>query len=73
MYYHGFDTPENKVEAFKWYELSAKQGFPNAIQMLAIMYHYGLGVPKNYDEALKLYQISANNGDSETQYQIAKM
>ena len=73
LYYHGFDTPENKVEAFKWYELSAKQGFPNAIQMLAIMYHYGLGVPKNYDEALKLYQISANNGDSETQYQIAKI
>lgn len=53
----------NKEEAFKWYLLSAKQGYTKSQNDLAGMYARGEGVEQNTKEAIKWYTVAAIEGD----------
>ena len=46
--YKGLGVKQNYTEAFKWLNLSAKQGFSQAILDLAIMKYHKKGTPNNY-------------------------
>jgi TPR repeat protein len=46
--YKGLGVKQNYTEAFKWLNLSAKQGFSQAILDLAIMKYHIKGTPNNY-------------------------
>ena len=53
---------QNQDEAFRWYEKSASQGYPNALYALAYYYQYGKIVEKNGEKALNLYLEAAEKG-----------
>jgi TPR repeat protein len=62
-YVNGTGTPQNKVEATKWYRKAANQGYPMAQNNLGSCYHEGEGVPKDEVEAVRLFQESAEQGN----------
>ena len=49
-------------EAFRWYKMSAEQGFPQAQEKLAQLYFAGEVVPKNDVEAVRWFTLAANKG-----------
>ena len=53
---------QNQGEAFRWYEKSASQGYPNALYALAYHYQYGKIVEKDEKKALNLYIEAAKKG-----------
>lgn len=73
MYDEGKNTPQNYVEAVKWYKLSAGRGNANAQSNLGAMYAEGTGVPKDYAEAVKWYRLSAGRGNTVAQYNLGLM
>lgn len=48
----------NLGESFKWYQLSAKQNFPDAALELGTFYREGKGIPKNLAEAERWYAVA---------------
>mgnify|MGYP004460643461 CR=1 FL=1 len=48
--------------AFRWYESSAKQNYPDGQYYLGLCYENGMGCEKNESEALKWYKKAAYNG-----------
>lgn len=58
----GIGGPVDETEAFRFYEMSAKQGFPPAQFMLALCYELGVGAPKKPKSALQNFQLAAANG-----------
>jgi len=57
----------NYPEAFKWFDMAAKQGSKEAQNRLGKMYAQGLGVEQNFVEAFTLFQKSALQGYSEAE------
>ena len=56
---------DNKVNAFKWYEIAAEHGSRTANSKLGSYYEKGLGVPKDIDKALYYYYKIINKGINE--------
>ena len=54
--------------SFKWYQLSAKQGYSSAQTSLGDMYYHGKGVVQDYRAAFDWYQLAA-----EQKYPIAQI
>jgi uncharacterized protein len=63
-FYNGWgETPQNYLEAMKFFELAAHGGHNQAQHYLGFMYYKGLGVTKDNIEAYKWFYLAASNGD----------
>jgi hypothetical protein len=67
------EREKNYVEALKWYERAAAQGFRPSEMNLAQMYEIGLGVAQDTAEARKRYRRLADLGDGQARYRAAKL
>ena len=70
---NGDGTPQNYVEALKWFQKSADQGDASAQHNLGLMYYNGDGVPKSDAEAVKWYRLAAEQGDAAAQSNLGVM
>ena len=61
LYGKGYDNDNGLLE-YKYYKLSADQGFVRAFDGLGDCYRFGRGVPQNVAEAKRCYQIAVDNG-----------
>ena len=57
--FHGKDSYQN----YKWYKLSAEQGYIPAVYMLGLCYQGGKGVEKDIIEAIKCFYQAAMGGE----------
>ena len=73
MYFNGDGVETNRLEAAKWYRMSAEQGFAEAQYNLGMMYYNGDGVETNKLEAAKWYRKAADQGNIRAQFQISKL
>ena len=67
---HGFGVPKNANEAFRWFSLSAEQGYPNSQCSIGFFYASGKGVTQDYSEAAKWFLKSAEQGDAIAQFNL---
>ncbi len=73
MYDLGTGVPEDYEEAFKWYRLSAEQGYADAQNNLATLYEEGEGVERNSKEAVKWYELAAQQGNFDAPNNLGTM
>lgn len=80
LYANGIGTPQNEVEATKWYKVAADAGNVEAQFSLANRYDYEYGIiidPKNPEPpsktAFKYYKMAAENGDAAAQNNLGEM
>ena len=59
MYDTGRGVPADDVEAVKWYQRAAAQGYVIAQYNLGVMYTNGDGVPKDPVEAYAWFSLAA--------------
>jgi TPR repeat protein len=64
---------KNYPEAYRWYKLSANQGFTKAQIKLGDVYIYGRNVQQDINEAYKWYLLAAEKNDAKAQEKIGKM
>ncbi len=62
MQQFGEGSPQDNVEAAKWYQKAVDQGFGEAYTNLGYMYDGGLGVAQNQQRAVELYTSGAEKG-----------
>jgi len=72
-YLLGRGVPENKEQAFYWFQKAAKQGNPYAANELGYLYASGKGVAQNYQLALEWYQLAADAGIPSAKYNVGLM
>ena len=65
-------TDGDPVEAFRWEQKAAEQGFPPAQNNLAFCFQNGTGTTKNPEKQFFWYQKAAENGITESQHQLAQ-
>ena len=70
MYFNGWGVNKNLAQAFKWYEISSKNGNPYAQYKLGDMYWNGLGVKTNTDTAQIWWKKAADNGYKDAQFNL---
>jgi TPR repeat protein len=58
--------------AFKWLQLSAKNGFSRAQCTLGFMYHRGLGIKKDQSQAVIWYTLAAAQGDATAEFNLGE-
>lgn len=73
MYAKGDGVRQDFQEAFKWFRLSAEQGFADAQDNMGDAYFRGEGVPRDYRKAFEWYRMSAVNGYNKGQHNLALM
>ncbi|KAI9339329.1 hypothetical protein BDR26DRAFT_820927 [Obelidium mucronatum] len=62
LYYLGYGTEQNYLQAFEWYERAAKLEFADAQYMIGYLYKKGRGVDKNEVDALSWENRALDNG-----------
>lgn len=72
-YTEGLGTPQNDMEAAKWYRKSAEQGYKDAQCSLGFCYEYGCGVVQNYKEAIKWYRKASAQGQAEAHIELGTL
>lgn len=71
-YYNGSEQyAQNYVEAVKWLEKSAEQGYSKAQDGLGYCYRSGQGVQRNYEKAVYWYKQAANQNNANAQRNLA--
>jgi hypothetical protein len=70
---NGADTPENFVEALRWYRAAAELGLADAQNNLGAMYLAGMGTDKNPTEAFYWYQKAAEQEQMHAQFNLAML
>lgn len=70
-YRRGHGRQQNDEEAFKWYQKSADQGYPEAEKNLGWCYMKGRGVEANMGNSVFWFRSAANHGSAEAQYHLA--
>ena len=73
MYERGLGVPQDNVEALKWLQLAADQGYTPAQCTLGVKYEFGFGVPQDYAEALKWFRLAAGQVDAGAQNSLGVM
>lgn len=68
-----FVNNQDYINAFKWLNKSASQGYSKAQSMLGDMYRDGRGVKQDYNKAINLFNKAAAQGDSHTQFKLGEM
>jgi hypothetical protein len=71
MYHMGWGSPQNDLEAAKWFRRGADQGYAASETWLGTMYRNGWGVPKNEIEARRLYKLAAEQGNGPAKNALA--
>lgn len=71
-YYKG-RGPESDIEAAKWFQKAAEQGFAGAQWILGLMYVKGAGMPKSDEEAAKWFRKAAEQGFADAQFKLGRM
>ena len=56
--------------AYKWFNLAAKQGLPAAQYGMGLLHTFSLGIVGNRDEAMKWLSQAANSGHANAQYAL---
>jgi TPR repeat protein len=62
MYENGQGVIQNYIEAVKWYQLAADQGFAGAQIRLGVMYGRGQGVTRDFRKAVKCCKLAVKQG-----------
>lgn len=73
-YRDGIGTKVDYLEALKWYNKSAEQGFASAMTNIGWLYLYGKkdkGIVKNKDRSIYWYTKGAKAGSAVSQYALA--
>jgi hypothetical protein len=65
MYSQGEGVRKDKVEAFKWYRMSAEQRHPGSQYVVGVMYANGDGVPKDFVQAHVWFNLASARGHKE--------
>ena len=60
-------------ESFKWFRLSALQGFADAQVTLALKYDQGSGVAEDRTHASMWYRLAAMEGDDDAPYLLSEI
>ena len=71
-YYNG-RGPKSDIEAAKWFQKAAEQGYAGAQWFLGLMYVKGAGVPKSDVEAIKWFRKAADQGFADAQFNLGRM
>lgn len=72
MYLYGENGVEaNYEEAFKYYEMAAKQNNPIALNNLGSLYFNGIGTKRDYRKAVQLFAKAAQNGSDDAAVNLA--
>lgn len=71
LYFEGKDTPQDYLEAAKWYGAAADQGDRQAQFNLGLMFYRGVGLPKNLVYAYELFSLAAAHGDERAKQGMA--
>jgi TPR repeat protein len=61
---------EDYQEAFKWFQLAAKQGLDGAQVDLAYLYVTGYGTVKDLEQAVRWYRLAAAQGNPNAEYSM---
>jgi TPR repeat protein len=70
-YRDGIGVPKNEFEAKKYYELSVKNGFDDALNDLGDLFYHGKGVIKDTKTAAEHYLKLAYQNNLKAQYNLA--
>ena len=70
---YGLGRKVDKVEAFKWYEKSASQGYDYSQQNLGVSYELGRGTKQNYANAALWYSKAAEQGNKKSQGNLGRL
>ncbi len=63
IYEQGLGVQIDYTKAFKWTQLAAQQGLPDAQNRLGGLYLRGLGVTENRSKAMKWYKLASDQGN----------
>jgi TPR repeat protein len=71
MYEKGAGVPQDPFKAFKWYNLAAEQGNPEAMFKLGVYYYDGSGgAAKDAEQALSWFGEAAGEGITPAQFNV---
>jgi TPR repeat protein len=70
MFRQGIGVDKDIARAAHYYLESARNGYVDAMQNIAVMYLNGDGVPKDLDEALRWFRSGADHGDAFAMYSL---
>ena len=70
MYADGLGVDKNKVEAIRWFQQAAEQGFAEAQFTLGVISFKGDGVPQDKAAAVKWYRLAADQGNTRAQFNL---
>lgn len=73
MYERGRGVNADKVQAAKYYLVSAHGGNESAQLVAGALYCNGDGVPANKDEGIRWYKIAAANGNKMAQMMVTQL
>ena len=74
MYEKGAGVPQDSFKAFKWYNLAAEQGSPEAMFKLGVYYYDGIGgADKDTEQALSWFGEAAGQGIPAAQFNFGLM
>jgi TPR repeat protein len=73
MYRRGEGVPRDLVQARRWYEAAAAQGFDEAQYQLGVVWETGNGVPSDLMEARQWYARAARAGHARAQEALARV
>ena len=65
----GLDKPD-MPQAIRWYEASAKQDYPPALNNLAMLYSSGRGVTADQAKAIQLWKEAAEKNNSTAEFNL---
>ena len=69
----GEGVPKDYKEAFKWYRLSAEQGYAEAQYNLGVLHYHGRGVLQDHEEAAKWWKLAAEQKLEIAQFNLEMM
>lgn len=73
MYANGTGVPKSDIEAVRWYQQAAANGFADAQNNLALAYAQGQGITKDEEKAVEWWLLAAHQQQSNAQYNLAVM
>jgi hypothetical protein len=71
MYLKGLGTPQDYVQALKWFKLAAEHGSATAERNLGYLYLKGLGVAPDLAQARTFFAKAADQGSESAKESLA--
>lgn len=73
MYLEGRGVPKNTMQALKYFQLAADQGWVDGQLQLGNMYFGGIGLKRDYKMAHKYFSLASQSGHVLAYYNLGKM